>query len=307
MPLGRLSRAIDRLIDRGQGLDARGDPYAPPLEPAEAERLLATVRAARFAEAAPPFAAPVALDGTSSAVGAWLRPPARGSAWCILSLPYGGFARPDDLGLYNLHARALLAKGFGVAAPEMPYHGARAMPGRRSGWGFVRADLGHTTRACAAAAADVSALARHLREVRGAQRVVGLGISLGGNALGLAAAMGAPVERLAFLAAVDNPVSFYRTGENREARRRTLAAAGVTLDDVGRAFEPVSPSTYPPPAPALFAVPRHDLVVPASTQEAWRAAWRGERLDLRWEGHGVALASPLAARRIAAWLARGVR
>ena len=304
MVFSPLSRAIDRWIDRGEGLDARRDPYGPPLDAAEAARLLDVVREARFDEAEPPFAARIHVAGTSPRVGAWLRPPARGGAWCILSLPYGGFARPGELGLYALHARALASRGLGVAALEMPFHGARAIAGKRSGWGFVRADLGHTARACASAAADVAALARHLRERRGAQRVVGLGISLGGNALGLAAAMGAPVERAAFLAAVDNPVSFYRTGQNREARRRTLAAAGVTLDDVGRAFEAVSPSTYPAPAPSFFAIPRHDLVVLTATQEAWRSAWQGELLDLSWEGHGVALASPLAARAMARWLAR---
>ena len=300
----RLSRAVDRWIDRGEGAHPNVDPFGPPLDPAEFGRLIDVVRSARFSEARPPFASPIPLADTARDVGLVQRAPARGGAWCILSLPYGGFRRAGELGLYALHARALAARGLGVAVPEMPYHGARAMRGQRSGWGFVRADLGHTARACAAAAAEIAALARHLREREGAERVAGFGMSLGANALGLAAALGAPIERLALLAAVDNPVSFYATGMNRERRRRTLAAAGFGMADVARAFAPVSPSSYEGPAPSLHAIPRHDLVVPADTQEAWRAAWGGERLDLGWEGHGIALASPLAARAIAAWLAR---
>lgn len=298
------SRALDRWIDRGEGADPSIDPFGPPLDPQETKRLLDIIRSATFAERAPPFTALIALPDTPSRVGALFRPPRAGSAWAVLALPYGGFFRPGKLGVYEVQARALASAGFGVAAIEAPYHGARALPGQRSGWGFVRADLGHTARACAAYASEVAALARHLRDVRDATRVVGMGVSLGGNALGLAAGLGAPVDRLAFVAAVDNPVSFYATGSNRERRRQTLAAAGLSMTQVARAFDAVSPSSYPAPAPALFAIARHDLVVPAITQDAWRAAWRGELLDLRWEGHGVALGSPTAARRVARWLAR---
>ena len=304
MVRSRLSRALDRWIDRGEGVDETQDPYGPPLDASESARLLDIIQHARFAQAEPPFRSAIPLPGTPDRVGALLRPPRAGNAWAVLALPYGGFFRPGMLGVYEVQARALAAAGFGVASAEPPYHGARAIAGHRSGWGFVRADLGHTARACASAAADVAALARHLREARGATRVVGLGISLGGNALGLAAALGAPLDRLAFLAAVDNPVSFYATGSNRERRRQTLAKAGLTMADVARAFDPFSPSTYEAPAPALFAIPRHDLVVPAATQEAWRSRWRGEHLDLAWEGHGVALGSPIAARAVARWLAR---
>lgn len=305
MVRSRLSRALDRWIDRGEGVDETQDPYGPPLASEASARLLDIIRRARFAGSAPPFTSAIPLPDTPDRVGALFRAPRKGNAWAVLALPYGGFFRPGRLGVYEVQARSLAAAGLGLAAVEPPYHGARAVPGKRSGWGFVRADLGHTARACASAAADVAALARHLREARGATRVVGLGISLGGNALGLACAMGAPVERLAFLAAVDNPVSFYATGSNRERRRRTLAKAGLTMTDVARAFEPFAPSTYPPPAPALFAIPRHDLVVPATTQEAWRARWRGEHRDLRWEGHGIALGTPIAARAASRWLAAG--
>lgn len=297
-----ISRALDRWIDRGPGADASVDPFGPPLAPDEVARLLATVRDARFPESEPPFTSPLALADTPARVDALVRAPRRGRAWAVLALPYGGFHKPGALGVYEVQARALAARGFGVAAVEAPYHGARAPRGERSGWGFVRADLGHTQRACAAYASEVGALARFLRERRGAERIVGFGLSLGGNALGLAAALGAPVDRLAFLAAVDNPVSFYATGANRERRRATLAANGVGMPEVDAAFRAFSPSTHARPAPALFAIPRHDQVVPARTQEAWRAAWAGELHDLRWEGHGIALGSPLAAHAVARWL-----
>lgn len=305
--LPRVSRAVDRFVSRGAGLDARGDPYGPPLRPDEAARLLEAVRSARFPrEASSPFASPVPLDDTAPRVPVVLRPPPRaGDAWAVVAHPYGAFARPGRLGLYALHATTLGHEGFGVAAPELPYHGARALAGMPSGWGFVRADLGLTARAIAASAAEVAALARWLREAKGARRVVGLGISLGGAALGLAAALGAPFERVAFLAAVDNPAAFYATGENRAARRRTLAAHGVGPEETRAAFAPVAPSSHAAPsAEARWFVPSLDGVVPAEAQRAWRDAWGGGLEELPGHGHAVALADPLVARRIARWLAR---
>lgn len=299
-----LGRAFDRLVSRGEGLDHRGDPFGPPLSDAEAKRLLDAVRGARFRDG---LRAPIEAPGSSAQVEVVLRPPPRGgSAWAVLGPPYGAFARPGSFGVYAAHPRALAAQGFGVAALALPYHGARVMPGQPSGWGFVRADLAHTARTVAAGAAEVAALARWLREERGATRVVGLGMSLGGATVGLAAAMGAPFDRLAFLAAVDTCASFYATGQNREARRRTLRAAGFGPMEIEEAFRAVAPSSHPAPAaPALFAIPPEDLVVPASAQRAWCAAWRGEARELGWRGHAVALVDPTVACGIARWLAEG--
>lgn len=301
-----LGRAIDGFLSRGVGLDERGDPYGPPLPAAEREACLARVRSARFAQTTPPLLSPLPLPDTSADVHVVRLPPVHGHDWVVLVPPYGAFSKPERLGLYGIHARALQRRGFGVAALHLPYHGARAQPGRPSGWGFVRADLGHTSRALAAGAAETMALARHLREEAGAARVVGLGMSLGGAAVGLAAAMGAPFDALGLIAAVDNPASFYGTGANREARRRTLAAHGYDLAMVADAFAPFSPSTYPAPLPPerlCFAIPPQDLVVPASWQESWRTAWNGARVELRWHGHGTAIASALVADRVAEALA----
>lgn len=298
-----IGRALDRLVSRGEGLDANGDPFGPPLPDEEIARLLEVVRRARFDAG---LRAPVALPDAGEEIDVVLRPPRRGRSWAVVAPPYGAFSRPGRLGVYAAHAIALARAGFGLVAFSLPYHGARAMPTRPSGWGFVRADLGHTARAVAASAAEAAALARWLRETRDAQRVVGLGMSLGGAAVGLAAAMGAPFDRLAFLAAVDSCASFYETGQNREARRRTLRAAGFGPREVEAAFRAVAPSTYPAPAAqALFAIPPEDLVVPASTQRAWCDAWKGEAWELAWHGHAVALGDPFVAERIARWLARG--
>lgn len=296
----RVSRAVDRLVSRGAGLDATGDPFGPPLSPDESARLLDAIRDARFEKG---MRAPIPLPDSGPDVEVVLRP-AKDNEWVVLAPPYGAFARPGQFGVYAGHPLALAREGLGIAAFAPPFHGTRIMNGRPSGWGFVRADLGHTARAVAAGAAEAMALARWLREERGAKRVMGLGLSLGGAAVGLAAAMGAPFDRLAFLAAVDSCASFYETGQNREARRQTLRANGYGPKEVEAAFRPMAPSTYPAPsAPALFAIPPEDLVVPAAAQRAWRDAWKGEEMDLAWRGHAVALTDPLVARKIAAWLA----
>lgn len=302
--LRAIARRIDAWIDRGEGVGPDVDPFGPPLGAAETAQLLAAVRDARFAQAGPPFRAPLSVDGTPDDVAALVRPPQEGNAWAVLATPYGAFRTPAQLGLYEAHARAIAAHGWGLAVIEPPFHGARSVRDQRSGWGFVRADLGHTMRTTLAYAAEVAAMGRHLREQRSATRVVGVGLSLGGCALGLAAAHAGGFERLAFLAAVDSPASFYATGANRESRRNTLLAAGYDQARVEEAFRPIAPSSYAPPAPALFAIPQQDQVVPARSQDAWRAAWNGELLDLAWQGHGVALASRFAAHKIAEWLTR---
>ncbi|HWG92296.1 MAG TPA: hypothetical protein VNZ52_15715, partial [Candidatus Thermoplasmatota archaeon] len=256
-----------------------------------------------------PFPSPLPPPGGSPEVPLVLTRPRSGLRWALLVPPYGGINAQGHPGLYTLHQAMLRRAGFGVALVTMPYHGLRAMKGFPSGWGFVRADLGATSRALASAAADVTAMTRYLREQEGATTVVGLGISLGGAALGLAMAQGAPVDAGAFLAAVDNPASFYATGQNREARRRTLAAAGVTNGMVAEAFRPFSPSTYPAPVPGnrlFYAIPPHDLVVPASWQRAWRERWDGREVPAALHAHASAIASPGIAQRLSRDLAAAV-
>jgi len=304
MPLPIVGRSIDRLLSRGEGLDASGDPFGRPLSPDEATQLLGAVRDARFASEGP-LRGTISLPDNAAEIGVQFVPPDAASPhWAIVVHPYGAFARPGHMGWTSVHLSALRRAGFAAAAPEMPHHGGRARSGKTSGWGFVRADLAHTSRAIAAAGAEVTALCHWLRQTRGAETVVGVGLSLGGAALGLAAAMGAPFDGLAFVAAVDNPASFYMTGENRAARRRTLAAAGYHAVEIEHAFRPVAPSTRAAPAcPRLWVIPEHDLVVPAHTQHAWADKWHGEVMSLKREGHGTGLVNPLVARRVARWYA----
>lgn len=298
-----LGRALDRFVSRGEGLDHRGDPFAPPLPAGEVEALLRAVRDAPPATP-PPFEGPVAAPGGAAFAG--VRRFGDGPRWVLLAPHYGSLAHPTRLGVTQALVSALRREGFSVAIPEGPYHGTRATPGRPSGWGFVRADLAMTARAFLASAGETMALARRLREMDGASVLVGVGVSLGGNTIGLAAALGAPFDAVGLLAAVDNPASFYATGQNREARRRTLAAAGYDNARVAEAFRPITPSERPAPLPAhrlVHAIPPEDAVVPAAAQEAWRRAWNGTPLPLGGHGHATALASPFVARALARRLA----
>lgn len=279
-----LGRAVDRLLSRGEGLDAAGDPFGPPLTEHAIRARLDGLRAAHPAEP----------QGT--------RRVGEGARWAIVAPHYGSLERGRGLGVTGTLVAALRAEGFAVALLELPYHGSRALPGQPSGWGFVRADLGVTQTSFLDAADDAMRLARLLR-AEGAQEIVGAGVSLGGCGLGLAAAHGAPLDALAFVAAVDNAASFYGTGRNRAARRRTLAAHGYDLARIEAVFAPVAPSSYPRPAArAAWAIPPHDGVVPAAWQERWRLAWEGALLPASGHGHGTALASRGVARRVAAWL-----
>lgn len=274
-----VARALDRLVSRGEGLDASGDPFGPPLTPDETALALARVRGGD----ASPHARLERGDG---------------DRWVVVGHHYGA-----ERTVLAVHRRAWRRRGYGVATVWLPYHGPRRPAGLPEGWGFVRADLGATARSVVDGAAETVAVARRLR-ADGAREVVGLGLSLGGAVVGLAGACGAAFDALGFVAAVDGCGSFYRTGANREARRRTLLAAGYDAARTDEAFRPLAPSSFPAPLPRdrlAFAVPPEDLVVPPWTQEAWRSAWGGRAVPMRGHGHVSALASPsVAARMVAA-------
>lgn len=298
-----VSRMVDALLSRGEGLDARGDPFAPPLGPSELAPLHDAVRDTPAAEGLP-FESPLPPPGGSPRVE--VRTVGEGATWAIVAPHYGSLAHPTRMGVLRGLVRALVDTGHAVALVALPYHGSRAPDGRPSGWGYVRADLAATQRAVLASAAETMALARHLRDVRGAERLVGVGLSLGAAGLGLAAAHGAPFDAVGVIAGVDNPASFYATGENRAARRATLAAAGLGEPEIEAAFAPVSPSSFATPLPPerlAFAIPALDGVVPPRWQEAWCARWSGQRIELPRHGHGTAIASGLVASRLVARLA----
>lgn len=300
--LRTIGRAVDWTLSRGPGLDAAADPFGAPLAPQEAEALLAAIR--RAPPAPTPFVSPLPPPGGSANVE--VRLVGEGPRWALVAPHYGSLVHPRRLGVTGALVRALRGEGYAVALIALPYHASRAVEGHESGWGFVRADLAATARAVASSAAETMALARRLRETHGAERLVGIGVSLGGVAVGLSAACGAPFDAAGFLAAVDNPASFYATGQNRAARRATLAAHGFGARETAAAFAPVAPSTHAPPLPSarlVFAIPSEDAIVPPATQEAWRGAWRGRALALRGHGHGTAIASPAVAARLVAALA----
>lgn len=283
--LSGVARVLDGLVSRGEGLDAQGDPFGPPLADEAVAAALARIRDGR----AEPH---VHLA------------PGPGTRWVVVGHHYGA-----ERTVLAVHRRAWRQHGWGVATLWLPYHGPRTLDGRPQGWGFVRADLASTATAVADGAEETVALARRLR-AEGATEVVGLGLSLGGAVIGLAAACGARFDALGFVAAVDGCGSFYRTGANREARRRTLLAEGYDTARVDAAFRPLAPSSFPPPLPPeqiLFAIPPEDLVVPPETQEAWRGTWGGRALPMRGHGHVTALASPRVASRVAAALGEALR
>lgn len=306
--MSALRAVLDRLAARAYHPAPGVDTFAPPIEAAEAASLLAAVAAARFPEPEPPFTSPLpAPEARNDRVPARVLHEPKGERWVVLAPPYGSLTPTGDPGLYAMHAHRLARRGFGVALLPLPFHGQRGYPGRPSGWGFVRADLASTSRAIARAAADAAALARHLRDARGAGWVGGFGISLGGAAVGLAAALArGSFDALALLAAVDNPASFYYTGWRRAFRRVELAEHGYGENEVRRAFAPFAPSSHPAPFTgdrAIFAVPPLDGTVPARTQEAWRRAWRGERAAAWGHGHVSAIVDPFLAGRLARRLA----
>ncbi|MHB8606419.1 MAG: hypothetical protein ACYDCK_14325, partial [Thermoplasmatota archaeon] len=117
-----LARAVDRLLSRGEGLDASRDPFGAPLDADAYAALQRAVREARFAEDAPPFTSAIPPPTGGARVPLVTIPSRDGHRWAILAPPYGSFDRRDRLGLYARHARLLHLAGFNVAAMPLPYH-----------------------------------------------------------------------------------------------------------------------------------------------------------------------------------------
>lgn len=290
-----VGRVGDWFVSRGTGANATEDPFAPPLTPIEVDDILDQIRAAPAASSLP-FQSPLPPPGGSALVEVrtfGTKPP-----WAIVAPHYGSLEDSGRIGITGGFVHALRRGGYSVALIALPYHSSRRVPNQLSGWGFVRADLGATARAIGSAAAEITSLARRL------EPEIGIGLSLGGAGLGLAAALGAPFARLAFVAAVDNPGSFYATGANRENRRKTLLANGFGAAQTIGAFERIAPSSFPAPAArSVFAIPTFDGVVPTQAQVAWANAWGGTQLELSGHGHATALASPRVATRVVEALA----
>ncbi|HJS48219.1 MAG TPA: alpha/beta fold hydrolase [Gemmatimonadales bacterium] len=189
----------------------------------------------------------------------------RWGAGPVVYLAHGWGGRGGRFGSY---IRPLVAAGFTAVAWDAPGHGA-------SGRGM--SSMPEFARALAAVVADqgpAHAIVAH---------------SMGASATALAASLGVPAGRFAFLAPAANPASFAipfarALGAAPEVMRRARARSERRLRfswndlDVPRMSERMS-------APLLVVHDRQDQVVPFSDGERIAAAWPGARL-LATEGLG---------------------
>jgi pimeloyl-ACP methyl ester carboxylesterase len=196
-----------------------------------------------------------------------------------------------------------LRHGYDVAAFVLPFHGARAPAGTRSGALFPSPNPIRTNEGFGQTIFDLRGLSRFLRD-RGAPVVGALGMSLGGYTAALwASVAGAKVTEDVTGAAIDDVTGdaagggidfavamipavsmarlMWQHGEHSPERVRA-ARAGVTEDLLIDAFAVHTPTTRPPrlPPERLFVIAgRGDRITPPDHAEALAAHWG---VEVRW-------------------------
>ncbi|HSD20776.1 MAG TPA: hypothetical protein VLC54_12100 [Anaeromyxobacter sp.] len=196
------------------------------------------------------------------------------------------------------YARLLARAGYDVWTLVPPRHLQRALPGARSGEGFVSPDLVALRGAFEQLVLEIRVLAALARAGGGAVGVVGL--SLG--ALGAALAATAP-ERLDFAALVAPPADLAAVFAETPIGRRYLALAHRAgappppPDALGRMLAPFRADARPPTARrVLIAVGRDDRIALGAGALGLAAAW-GATARLYPRGHLTLLFACRALRR----------
>jgi hypothetical protein len=202
------------------------------------------------------------------------------------------------LGVVAGYARLLARAGYGVWTLVPPRHLQRALPGARSGEGFVSPDLVALRGAFEQLVLEIRVLAALARSGGGAVGVVGL--SLG--ALGAALAATAP-ERLDFAALVAPPADLAAVFAETPIGKRYLALAHRAgappppPDALGQMLAPFRADARPPTARrVLVAVGRDDRIALDEAALALAAAW-GATARLYPRGHLTLLFACRALRR----------
>jgi hypothetical protein len=174
------------------------------------------------------------------------------------------------------YVRLLRRAGLEVWVPVPPHHLDRAVPGVRSGEGFVTLDLPALRRTLEQAVLEIRALLAAAAARAGEVGLVGL--SLGALAAALAAT---GPERLDFAALVAPPADLgHVVARTRIGRRyRALALrAGAPLPErrlLRRMLAPFRAAARPPTAGrVLVALGRYDRIVPPAGPAVLARAWR---------------------------------
>jgi hypothetical protein len=175
--------------------------------------------------------------------------------------------------------------GLNLLLPVLPLHGPRTV-GRRSGDGYLAADVLDTTHAVAQTAWDLRRLIGWVR-AQSELPIAMLGYSLGGYATAVVASLD---DRLACaipgIPAADIAALFYRHGPGLDMQAAT--AAGLDEAAMREVFRVVAPLVLTPRVPRerrfLFGASADRIVPPAQVRDLWRH-WERPRLLWYPGGH----------------------
>lgn len=291
-----LHRAIDALAMWTEDRRARpADAFRPGLDaPLDCFGPLPSLpdpppRAGRWRAPSP---RPAPGDETMSVVVRPARGARRGTA--VLVPPW----KVPSLAVVSGFARLVARAGLDVWTLVPPRHLARALPGTRSGDGFVSADVGALRAAFEQLVLELRVLVA-LAAARGGETALA-GLSLGALAAALAATGPERVDRLALLAPPADLLAVFEETPIGRRYQRLAARAGAPFpagEGLARMLAPLRPDLRAPAAREIFlAVGREDRIALPAGALALARAW-GVAPRLYPRGHLTLLFGCRALRR----------
>jgi len=194
--------------------------------------------------------------------------------------------------------------GLNLLVPVLPLHGSRRM-GRRSGDGFIGAEVMDTVHAEAQAMWDIRRLLSWVR-AQSDSGVGVVGLSLGGYNAALLSSLD-PALRCAILGI---PLADFSRAMFRHApalHLRGVEAIGIDRNRVSEVLRVVSPLSLTPKVPvehrSIFAAVGDRLVPPDQTRDLWRH-WGEPRIEWYQGGH-LTFRAHAAVRRLVIETLRG--
>jgi pimeloyl-ACP methyl ester carboxylesterase len=194
----------------------------------------------------------------------------------------------------------LTKRGLDVALPVLPFHALRGGP-RRGAPPFPSADPRLTNEGFRQAVADISALARWLRQ-RGATHVGVMGMSLGGYTTALLATVSPDIDFAMPMIPLASIADFAReqgrlgVGEQAEAQHQALERANWVVSPLARPLA-LAPSR------ALVVAAEHDRITPSNHARRIATHFQCDLVTIPG-GHLVQLGRAEAFRGLAGMLER---
>jgi hypothetical protein len=214
---------------------------------------------------------------------------------------------------YDVFAKVLSLIGFRVVVMVLEDHGPRRPSHQKAANAYLSANLGRTVWHVRRSVIEARAIIEYLR-ASGSTKINVVGISLGSCVAGLLPAAGEYLDSLSLVMSAGDFADVVWTGRATRHIREELEKAGLTINDLRRAWRDISLSNYIPEIAgntgqlSLFSATYDLVVLPELTAEFLHELERGNvkaRLLRMPCGHYTAGKLPFSAILVV-WITLGV-